>query len=132
VLCFQCEQTRNGTGCTTVGVCGKDTTSAALQDLLIYTTEGISMYAHRARQLGARDPTVDRFVAEALFSTVTNVNFDPARLQALLQKAAVIRRKAVELCREAAKKAALPFEELKTPSWKRMPSTTAMINIVHP
>lgn len=48
MFCYQCEQTAGGTGCTNFGVCGKDPETAALQDLLIYTAQGISMYAKRA------------------------------------------------------------------------------------
>ena len=55
MFCYQCEQTAKGTGCTIQGVCGKDETTAILQDLLIYATKGISMYAKRARKLGATD-----------------------------------------------------------------------------
>ena len=53
MYCYQCEQTAKGTGCTTFGVCGKDPATAALQDLLVYAAKGISMYAHRAAELGA-------------------------------------------------------------------------------
>ena len=58
---FQCEQTAMGTGCTKAGVCGKDAATAALQDLLLYAAKGISMYARRARELGAADREVDVF-----------------------------------------------------------------------
>ena len=60
MFCYQCEQSFRGTGCTTLGVCGKDETTATLQDLLVYATKGIAMYAHRAAQLGVRDAAVDR------------------------------------------------------------------------
>ena len=55
MFCYQCEQTAKGTGCTKMGVCGKDPETATLQDLLIYTCKAISMYAHRARQIGVAD-----------------------------------------------------------------------------
>ena len=101
MFCFQCEQTAKGGGCTTVGVCGKDALTASLQDLLVHATKGISMYAHRATQLGARDPEIDVFVIEALFSTVTNVDFDPRRLEELLHQAAKIRDKAKSMYESA-------------------------------
>ena len=104
MFCYQCEQTAKGTGCTIQGVCGKDAQTAALQDLLLYLTKGISMYAHRAGQLGARDREIDVFTIEALFSTVTNVNFDPERLKNLIHKASEIREKAKALYETAAKK----------------------------
>ena len=55
MFCYQCEQTSKGTGCTVHGVCGKDPQVAALQDLLVYALKGLSMYAHRAGQLGVTD-----------------------------------------------------------------------------
>ena len=97
MFCYQCEQTARGTGCTVQGVCGKDATVAALQDLLIHAAKGVAQYAHRARELGAKDRDVDVFVVQALFSTITNVDFDPARLQEWLKKAASMRDKAKAL-----------------------------------
>ncbi len=106
MFCYQCEQTSQGSGCTSYGVCGKDPESAALQDLLIYAAKGISQYAHRARALGKSDREVDVFVVQALFTTVTNVNFDPARLQQLLLRAAMVRDKAKKMYEDAAGDAA--------------------------
>ena len=85
MFCYQCEQTAKGTGCDAFGVCGKDPKTAALQDLLLYLTKGVSMYAHRAVVLGAQDAAVDKFVIESLFTTITNVNFDPARLEGIIR-----------------------------------------------
>ncbi|MFC2077360.1 hydroxylamine reductase [Candidatus Bipolaricaulota bacterium] len=97
MFCYQCEQTGQGTGCTTYGVCGKDPTTAALQDLILYVAKGISAYAHRARGLGAKDADVDRYVIEALFTTVTNVNFDPKRLEDILRRGLAVRDRARDL-----------------------------------
>jgi hydroxylamine reductase len=105
MFCYQCEQTTRGTGCTALGVCGKDAQTAALQDLLIHATKGLSMYAHRARVLGAADRQLDVFVLEALFSTVTNVNFDPRRLERLVLRAGQLRDRARRLYEEACVKA---------------------------
>jgi hydroxylamine reductase len=91
VFCYQCEQTANGSGCTSLGVCGKNDETATLQDLLVHATKGIAMYAHRARALNAQDAAIDGFVLDALFATVTNVNFDPERLVTLLYQAAGVR-----------------------------------------
>ena len=101
MFCYQCEQASKGTGCTLQGVCGKGPTTAALQDLLLYATEGIAMYAHRARELGAKDREIDVFTLEALFSTVTNVDFDPERLRGLILKAADLRDRARAAYEEA-------------------------------
>jgi len=83
-------------------VCGKSPEVASLQDLLIHVTKGISMYAHRARELGKSDREIDVFVLEALFSTVTNVDFDPARLEGLIEEALGVREKARALYGNAA------------------------------
>ncbi|MEC9341418.1 MAG: hydroxylamine reductase [Pseudomonadota bacterium] len=95
MFCYQCEQTtrkRSGDGCrNSVGTCGKDALTADLQDLLIYLVKGISQYAHRARPLGVVHPPADRFVLDALFTTLTNVNFDPDRFVALVHEAAGFR-----------------------------------------
>jgi hydroxylamine reductase len=119
MFCYQCEQTAKGVGCTIMGVCGKDARTAALQDLLVYATKGIAMYAHRARQLGVIDHDADIFTLEALFSTVTNVNFDPERLTALLRQAPWIRERLKTAYEEAAKKAGKTPETLDGPAaWK--------------
>jgi hydroxylamine reductase len=112
MFCYQCEQTAMGTGCTVRGVCGKDATTATLQDLLVYASKGISMYADRARQLGAKDREVDVFVVQALFATVTNVDFDPERLKEMLLQAEEIKAKAKKLYEDAAAKAGKAVESL--------------------
>lgn len=101
MFCYQCEQTAKGTGCTAVGVCGKSPEVASLQDLLVFLSKGISMYANRARKLGARDRDVDIFVLEALFSTITNVNFDEERMESLIYRALDMRKKAKDLYKKA-------------------------------
>lgn len=80
MFCNQCEQTSHGTGCTTAGVCGKDEDVQSLQEILIYGLKGVAAYAHHARKLGMTDERVNAFIEEALFATLTNVNFDPESL----------------------------------------------------
>ncbi len=116
MFCYQCEQTAKGTGCTSFGVCGKDPDTAALQDLLVHAAKGISMYAHRARRLGAADRDVDIFVVEALFTTVTNVNFDPRRLEVLLRRAGDTLARAKSLYEQACRKAGRTPERLGAPA----------------
>ena len=101
MFCYQCEQTSQGEGCQTLGVCGKDETTATLQDLLIHAIKGVGMYAHRAGQLGASDPEIDAFTIKAIFSTLTNVNFDPDRLVALIHEAVTTRAAARDLYERA-------------------------------
>ena len=86
MFCNQCEQTAKGTGCTVQGVCGKRPEVAALQDLLLHAVKGLSLYADEGRRAGVVDPEVNRFTCEALFSTLTNVDFDPARFQPMINR----------------------------------------------
>jgi len=86
MFCHQCEQ-RRGEACTTVGVCGKTAEVAALQDLLTYALRGLSYHAVEARNLGYVDDEVNRFTVRALFSTLTNVNFDPESFEELIARA---------------------------------------------
>ncbi len=85
MFCWQCEQTAQGTGCSTFGVCGKSPEVAKLQDLLIYALRGLSLVAIEARKVGVKDEKIDLFIAEAAFATLTNVNFDPVRVARYLE-----------------------------------------------
>jgi hydroxylamine reductase len=93
MFCNQCEQAAKGTGCTKIGVCGKQPDVAALQDLLIHATQGLSQVAMAARKKGIVAWDVNRFVRKAVFSTLTNVDFDNERLAALIREAANLREK---------------------------------------
>ena len=84
MFCFQCEQTAKGEGCTKIGVCGKQPEVAALQDLLVYAVKGLSQVAIEARNVGIKDAAIDHFTCEAIFSTLTNVDFDPDRFVKLI------------------------------------------------
>ncbi|CCO07418.1 hydroxylamine reductase [Desulforamulus hydrothermalis] len=86
MFCNQCEQTAKGTGCTVLGVCGKKPDVAALQDLLLHALKGLSLYAHAGRQVGVVEPAIDRFTVGAMFSTLTNVNFDAQRFIPLINQ----------------------------------------------
>ncbi|MFM7151778.1 MAG: hydroxylamine reductase [Gemmataceae bacterium] len=86
MFCNQCEQTANGTGCVDQGVCGKDADMQSLMEILLYGVKGMAAYAHHARRLGKFDENVSAFIEEALFATVTNVNFDiPSLLEMVLE-----------------------------------------------
>lgn len=87
MFCYQCEQTANGKGCDKFGVCGKDPTVAALQDLLVFETTQIAKLTRKLRAFGIIDETVDRFVLEALFTTITNVNFDADSIESFVRTA---------------------------------------------
>jgi len=91
MFCYQCEQTVGGTGCTKVGVCGKEGTVSDMQDLLIETAKNVSAYGVELRKKGMKNADADHFILEALFTAVTNVNFDNERLQGIIKKGLVIR-----------------------------------------
>ncbi|MGE9292903.1 MAG: hydroxylamine reductase, partial [Puniceicoccales bacterium] len=94
MFCNQCEQTAHGIACDIAGVCGKNEDVAALQDALIHALEGLSYWAREAHRLGLRDEQIDILVLKGVFTTLTNVDFDPARLSELIREV-VARREAL-------------------------------------
>jgi hydroxylamine reductase len=101
MFCYQCEQTFKGTGCTGIGICGKKPEVAALQDLLVYSLKGLSSVAMQGRKAGITDIETDRFICEALFSTLTNVEFDPDRFDDLLYESVKYRDTMIQKIRSA-------------------------------
>ncbi len=91
MFCYQCEQTAKGVGCTKQGVCGKSHEVASLQDLLVYAVKGLSQYAVEGRKVGVSDPEINKFTCEAIFSTLTNVDFDADRFVELIEKCVQLR-----------------------------------------
>lgn len=77
MFCNQCEQTAKGEACTINGVCGKSPELAALQDLLVYVLRGLALVSIKAREKNIVNTEVDHMAAKWLFTTLTNVNFDP-------------------------------------------------------
>jgi hydroxylamine reductase len=86
MFCYQCQETARNTGCDTRGICGKDPRVSALQDYLLYALKGLSVAGVLARARGITDVATDLFVAEALFTTLTNVNFDEQRIHTLTRE----------------------------------------------
>ncbi|MBL8252889.1 MAG: hydroxylamine reductase, partial [Candidatus Competibacter sp.] len=77
MFCNQCEQTAQGVGCvSSIGICGKNADVQSVQELILYGLKGMAAYANHARRLGKTDEAVSAFLEEALFATMTNVNFD--------------------------------------------------------
>lgn len=109
MFCYQCEQTAHCTGCTTLGVCGKTPECAALQDVMVHIAKGISQYAHRAKLLGVQNESIDAKVFEALFMTLTNVNFDEAEHVEYIQDMSDVLVKARKLYYDAC------YDQGKTP-----------------
>ncbi len=101
MFCYQCSQTAMGKGCTASGVCGKVPTVARLQDNLIYALKGISAYYYHARELGYKDEEIAYFLSEALYSTLTNVNFDAESFVKLALKAGEINLRVMKLLKKA-------------------------------
>jgi hydroxylamine reductase len=91
MFCFQCQETAKNEGCTVRGVCGKPEETANLQDLLIYVLKGISIYGEKAAELGVLDKKWGKFIAEGLFSTITNVNWDDERFISLIKDGLKVR-----------------------------------------
>ena len=119
MFCYQCEQTAGGTGCTRFGVCGKSPEVAALQDLLIYALKGLSYVVVEGRRHGVIDTGINRFTAEATFSTLTNVNFNKKRFSILIKKAVENR----ETLKKKIKKAGGP-ESYDNPATSFFPAET--------
>ncbi|WOF17288.1 hydroxylamine reductase [Methanoplanus sp. FWC-SCC4] len=91
MYCFQCEEAAKGCGCTVKGVCGKDEQTAELQDVLIYILKGISKRNIKAIANGKGNKDAGIFIAESLFATLTNVNFDKERFRELINEGILIR-----------------------------------------
>jgi hydroxylamine reductase len=115
-FCYQCEQTVADKGCTATGNCGKDPQTSALQDLVVHAAKGIAQWAHRAARLGAQDPAVGREVLDALFATVTNVDFDPSNLEARLRRLGETLERARSLYQAACDRAGVQPEEPQGPA----------------
>ncbi|MBK5274620.1 MAG: hydroxylamine reductase [Desulfuromonadales bacterium] len=90
MFCNQCEQAANGTGCNISGVCGKKPEVAVLQDHLVYGLKSLALYADKI----GRNAEIDRFTIEGLFSTVTNVDFEAARIGGLIKQCYELKEKA--------------------------------------
>jgi len=84
MFCYQCQETAKGTGCTTIGVCGKDAETSGLQDLLIHIDKGVAAYSSVLRKNGKAkeliEGKVNRYLINSLFITITNANFDDAAI----------------------------------------------------
>jgi len=97
MFCFQCQETAKNQGCTIKGVCGKENDTANLQDLLIYNLKGIGVIACAAKAKGAQTPKeAGLFVAKALFTTITNANFDDANLDEWILQAQNVKKELFE------------------------------------
>ncbi|MBJ19376.1 MAG: hydroxylamine reductase [bacterium] len=129
MYCYQCEQTtrKDGlVGCSQgPGNCGKTEETSDLQDLLICALKGIAQYDKRARDLGAGDDEAAAFILYAMFTTLTNVNFNPSRFLHLLQEASRIRDRAKAGYEGAAAAKGAEVESLSGPAIWAIPTDPA-------
>lgn len=87
MFCYQCQETSRGRGCDRVGVCGKQPETSARMDLLLYTVQGISLINRELRVKAEPSHEASRFVVDALFTTITNANFDNLSLDGYIIRA---------------------------------------------
>ncbi|MBZ0155021.1 MAG: hydroxylamine reductase [Alphaproteobacteria bacterium] len=106
MFCYQCEKAANGTGCTTTGACGKTPEVSDLQDLLVYSLQGLSVVALEGRKAGITDREVDEYTVDALFSTATNVNFNPDFFVSCIKRCAELKDGLIQKLRAASLKTA--------------------------
>ena len=96
MFCFQCQESAKGTGCTLKGVCGKNDTTARAMDLLLFTVRGISIVATELRKNGKQPcDKLNTFVTDALFSTITNANFDDDSIYTRVDEGFIKRNKLI-------------------------------------
>ena len=115
MFCFQCQEAAKGSGCTIQGVCGKTSEVANLQDLLIYTLKGISIFARSGRELGLTDSVTDKFIIESMFATITNANFVPEAFTARIRTGLSLRDQWSSRLKEAG--AVVPLEDHDAARW---------------
>ena len=124
MFCYQCEQTMGGRGCTVMGVCGKTPEVAALQDLLVHSLKGLAIASVAGRKINISDNATDRFTCEGMFATLTNVEFDPYRLEDLLHQSIALRNKMIQRVHAAGGKIASTSDAL---TLKLKPSLEGMV-----
>ena len=112
MFCYQCQETAGCTGCTRSGVCGKTPDVAAMQDLLVWVTKGLSAVTTRLRAEGkAVEPQVNHLITWNLFTTITNANFDKEAIIAQVRDTLAVK---AELLSQLADRSGLPEAALWT------------------
>ncbi len=97
MFCYQCQETAKGTGCIIKGVCGKSEDVSNLLDLLIYTSKGISMCMENTK---IEDDEINEFNVDALFTSITNVNFDKYVIAEKIKKGLLLRERVKSNCKD--------------------------------
>lgn len=101
MFCYQCQETAQNEACTTVGFCGKEPAVANLQDLLVWQLKGLAFVAEQVRETDGINEETSIFIAENLFTTITNVNFDPNDIETRIEET-IERREALRTVLESA------------------------------
>lgn len=96
MFCYQCQEASKGIGCSVVGVCGKQPSTAKLQDLLVYTAKGISILYELGKECGADFSEAHKYVFQSLFVTITNANFDDQAIARKITDGLVLRERLVK------------------------------------
>ena len=100
MFCYQCQETAKGTGCTLRGVCGKLPETSGRMDLLLYATRGVAILNDKLRGAGAAQRDASHQVIDALFTTITNANFDNPSLDGFIRRAFQMKRELKVKCEE--------------------------------
>ena len=100
MFCYQCQETAKGTGCTLRGVCGKLPETSGRMDLLLYATRGVAILNDALRGAGHPQRNADHQVIDALFTTITNANFDNDRLDGFIRRAFQVKRELKAICKD--------------------------------
>ncbi|MDE6236392.1 MAG: hydroxylamine reductase [Muribaculaceae bacterium] len=100
MFCYQCQETAKGSGCTLRGVCGKLPETSARMDLLLYATRGVAILNDLLRGAGAPQADASHQVIDALFTTITNANFDNDSLDGFIRRAFQMKRELIAKCKE--------------------------------
>jgi hydroxylamine reductase len=128
MFCYQCQETAGCKGCTVSGVCGKKPEVAAMQDLLVYVTKGLSCVTTKMREEGLTvDKEVNHMVTRNLFMTITNANFDREALQKAVEETLA---KKQELLGKLADKSGLPEAALWNGSEAEFDAKAAVVGVL--
>ena len=131
MFCVQCEhtiRTPQGNGCSFAqGMCGKTAEVSDLQDMLVHLLQAVSLYAQAARKVGIIDTEIDEYVPQAFFATLTNVNFDPARIIAFSERAEAFRNRLKTQYEAACKAQGITPEKLPAAAEYELPSTKSVM-----
>ena len=111
MFCYQCQEAAGNRGCSARGMCGKTAETANLQDLLVHVLKGVAVYGAKAADEGVLDRASGFFMADALFTTITNANFDNARMTVLVDEALQLR---AALCAKVGAQVTVPLPDAAT------------------